>query len=225
MGKIYSEDELLAISGLQHIAFCERQWALIHIEKQWEEDQRTAEGRVLHERVHDPDYKAHKPGIINVRAMVLRSFALGLYGEADMVEFIKQPEEIGVKLAKRKGYYLPRPVEYKRGRPKRGDFDRIQLCAQAMCLEEMLECRLFEGDLYYGEIRRRETVQFKEPLRNKVQELSERMQRLYQQGITPSPAMKTSVCKNCSMQNICLPSIRNKKSVRDYWDKTINLKV
>ena len=102
----YQEDELLAISGLQHIAFCERQWALIHIEQQWNENVRTAEGRVIHERVHDPDYKAHKPGVFVVRSMPLRSFTLGLYGEADVVEFIPQSDDKGIRLPKKEGLYL-----------------------------------------------------------------------------------------------------------------------
>ena len=221
MGKTYSEDELLAISGLQHIAFCERQWALIHIEKQWTENLRTAEGRVMHERVHDPDYKAHKPGIITVRAMVLRSFSLGLYGVADLVEFIKQPDEVGIILDKREGRYLPRPVEYKRGKSKKGDFDRIQLCAQAMCLEEMLECSIAEGDLFYGETRRREIVTLNKALRGQVQILSDRMHVLYQEGITPAPNMKLTICRNCSMEDICLPRIRTKKTAKEYWSEIL----
>lgn len=206
----YSEDELLPISGLQHIAFCERQWALIHIERQWEENQRTAEGRVIHERVHDPDYKAHKPGVIVVRSMQLKSLSLGLFGEADVVEFSQQ-----------KDLYLPRPVEYKRGKTKKGDYDRIQLCAQAMCLEEMMKCCIDEGDLYYAETRRREVVRLDDKLRNRVIELSRRMHRLYSEGITPMPDMKLSVCRKCSMKNICLPSIRSQTSGKAYWQKIL----
>lgn len=221
----YTEDELLAISGLQHIAFCERQWALIHIEKQWNENLRTAEGRVMHERVHDPEYKAHKPGVIVIRSMVLRSFSLGLYGEADVMEFIKQADGEGIHLPNRKGCYLPRPVEYKRGKSKKGDYDRLQLCAQAMCLEEMLECSIEEADLFYGETRRREVVQLDEQLRGEVRTLSEHMHKLYQDGITPAPKMKLSVCKNCSMENICLPRMRMKRSVSEYWNEMLENKL
>ena len=216
--KNYQEDEFLAISGIQHIAFCERQWALIHIEKQWNENLRTAEGRVMHEHVHNPDYKVHKPGLVVVRSMPLRSFTLGLYGEADVVELILQADGTGIKLPNRDGFYLPRPVEYKRGKPKKGDYDRLQLCTQAMCLEEMLQCRIEEADLYYGETRRREVVKLNDATREKVRRLSERMHQLYKDGVTPPPDMKLSVCKNCSMENICLPRVRMKRSVKDYWN-------
>ena len=210
MGSKYTEDELLPLSGLQHMAFCERQWALIHIEQQWEENQRTAEGRVIHERVHDPNYKAHKPGVVVVRSMKLQSLVLGLSGEADVVEFTPEPDGLGNKLT-------PRPVEYKRGKSKKGDFDRIQLCAQAMCLEEMMQCDIQEGDLYYAETRRREVVRLDEELRKKVTELSDKMHRLYREGKTPKPDMKLSVCRTCSMEGICLPRMRLQTSVNAYW--------
>lgn len=219
--KKYQEDELLAISGLQHIAFCERQWALIHIEQQWAENLRTAEGRVLHERVHDPDYKTYKPGTVVVRGMPLQSFSLGLYGVADVVEFIEQQRGIGIPLPNRDGLYLPRPVEYKRGKSKQGDYDRIQLCAQAMCLEEMLHCTIEEGDLYYGETRRRETVKLDTELRDEVIRLSQHIHKLHIEGITPKPDMKLSVCKSCSMVNVCLPRLRLKTSVRGYWNEAL----
>ncbi|MEN6299971.1 MAG: CRISPR-associated protein Cas4 [Anaerolineaceae bacterium] len=217
----YSEDDLLPLSGLQHIAFCERQWALIHIEKQWNENVKTAEGRVLHEHVHDPEYKAHKPGVVVVRSMSLSSFSLGLYGEADVVEFIRQSDNTGITLPKREGRFLPHPVEYKRGKSKKGDYDQLQLCAQAMCLEEMLHCHIDEADLFYAETRRREVVKLDDSLREQVQILSEHMHRLYRIGTTPAPAMKLSVCKNCSMENICLPRIRSKQSVKEYWKEIL----
>lgn len=217
----YSEDKFILLSGLQHIAFCERQWALIHIEKQWDENQRTAEGRVMHEYVHDPNYKSYKPGAVVVRGMPIQSFQLGLYGVADIIEFIGQVDEGGIKLPKRDGFYLPRPVEYKRGKSKSGDCDRVQVCAQAMCLEEMMHCNIEEGDLYYGETRRREIIKFDEPLRKEVIRLAEHMHKLYCEGITPKPDMKLSVCKTCSMENICLPRIRMKTSVKNYWEEIL----
>ncbi|WP_046497849.1 CRISPR-associated protein Cas4 [Syntrophomonas zehnderi] len=219
--KNYQEDQLLAISGLQHIAFCERQWALIHIEQQWDENLRTAEGRVLHGRVHDPEYKTYKPGAVVVRGMTLQSLSLGLYGVADVVEFVEQQGGVGISLPNRTGLYLPRPVEYKRGKSKQGDYDRIQLCAQAMCLEEMLNCHIEEADLYYGETRRRETVKLDTELRDEVIELSQHMHKLHEEGITPKPDMKLSVCKSCSMINICMPRIRLKTSVQGYWNEVL----
>lgn len=214
MNDRYSEDELLPISGLQHIAFCERQWALIHIEQQWEENRRTAEGRVIHERVHDPDYKAHKPGVVVVRGLRLQSLALGLFGEADVVEFSPQTDGSMVKVP-------PRPVEYKRGKTKQGDYDRIQLCAQAMCLEEMMQCHIDVGDLYYAETRRREVIKLNEELRYKVITLCEKMHRLHREGSTPKPDMKLTVCRTCSMEGICLPRIKNKSSASGYWREVL----
>ena len=213
----YTEDQLLPLSGLQHIAFCERQWALIHIEQQWGENQRTAEGRVMHDKAHDPNYKSYKPGAVMVRGMRLQSLTLGIFGEADVVEFVRTEDGSGVPLAKKKGLYLPRPVEYKRGKSKKGDFDRIQLCAQAICLEEMMQCQITEGDLYYGETRRREMVELDETLRTEVKRLAERMHKLYKEGITPPPEMKPSVCRSCSMKDICLPEMRSKASASSYW--------
>lgn len=215
MEVLYSEDELLAISGLQHMAFCERQWALIHIEQQWGENQRTAEGRVVHERAHDPAYKTHKPGWKVVRGMQLQSLRLGLVGEADVVEFClkngsREAGDIGELSA-------PRPVEYKRGKSKKGDYDRVQLCAQAMCLEEMMNCHIDEGDLYYAETRRREVVKLDDELRSSVTNLSEKMHRLYRDGVTPRADMKLSVCRTCSMANICLPKLRSQISGESYW--------
>ncbi len=221
MGNKYSEDELLALSGIQHIAFCERQWALIHIEQQWQENIKTAQGRVMHEHVHDPNYKPHKPGIPVVRGMILRSYALGFYGVADVVEFIKQPGPNGIQLPKKPGLYLPRPVEYKRGKSKKGDFDRLQLCAQAICIEEMMNCSLEEGDLYYGETRRREVVVLTAELREKVFSLADRMHAIFREGTTPTPKMKPSVCKQCSMENICLPAMRLKQKGSEYWTQML----
>lgn len=219
--KNYPEDELLPLSGLQHISFCERQWALIHIEQQWNENLRTAEGRVMHDKVHDPDYKSYKPGVIVVRGMTLQSFNLGIYGVADIIEFVRQEDGSGIVIPKKEGLYSPRPVEYKRGKTKAGDYDRIQLCAQAMCLEEMLQCNIKEADLYYGETRRRETVELNDKLRGEVRRLSDHMHELYREGITPKPDMKLSVCKTCSMVNICMPKMRLKTSVKNYWDELL----
>lgn len=215
----YSEDQLLPISGLQHLAFCERQWALIHVEQQWRENQRTAEGRIIHERVHDPLYKPHKPGWKVVRSMQLQSRRLGLFGEADVVEFcIKKASQEAGDMGELSS---PRPVEYKRGKSKKGDYDRIQLCAQAMCLEEMMNCHVEEGDLYYAETRRREVVRLDDELRSAATRLSEKMHRLYREGITPRPDKKLSVCRTCSMVNICLPKLRSQASGESYWREVL----
>ncbi|NLY76132.1 MAG: Dna2/Cas4 domain-containing protein, partial [Firmicutes bacterium] len=130
----YSEDDLLLLSGIQHFAYCERQWALIHIEQQWLENVRTVEGRHLHERVHNPDLVEKRGDLLVARSLPIVSWRLGLYGMMDLVEFRQVgSDQGGIKLPNREGVWLPKPVEYKRGKPKTDDRDEVQLCAQAIC--------------------------------------------------------------------------------------------
>lgn len=150
-------DEYILISGLQHLLFCPRQWALIHIERQWQENIFTAQGRLLHEKAHS-DESENRPGLHVARGLPLRCERLKISGVADVVEF--HQDDAGVLLPGQKGTWRPYPVEYKHGRPKTKDCDRIQLCAQAACLEEMLDCRIETGALFYGTPRRREEVAF-----------------------------------------------------------------
>ena len=164
--KVYNEEDYLMLSGIQHFAFCPRQWALIHIENQWEENVRTFEGRVMHENAHNADFHEKRNGVIMVRAMKVFSREMGISGECDVVEFHPAPE--GITLAGQKGTYIAVPVEYKRGKPKPHNADEMQLMAQAMCLEEMLMTRIPKGYLYYGETRRRTEVLFTEELRQSV---------------------------------------------------------
>ena len=149
---MYSESDLLPLSGLQHILFCERQCAFIHLEREWTENRFTAEGRIMHERVHVQAHETRKDVRIEF-SVPIRSFTLGLTGQADVVEF--HPDRV-------------RPVEYRRGREKKDNWDRVQLCAQALCLAEMLGLDISEGDLFYGKIRRRRTVRFDHPLREEA---------------------------------------------------------
>lgn len=197
----FAEDDLLPISGLQHLQFCPRQWGLIHIEQQWEENRLTAEGRVLHERTHEPGTEA-RPGLVIARGLRLRSLRLGLTGQADVVEFQSAPE--GVVLPGRNGLWRPFPVEYKRGKPKADSCDEVQLCAQALCLEEMFGARIEGGALYYGTNRRRQEVKFEGELRRRTEELAQRMQQLYSAGVTPPPVYSKK-CESCSLYNRCLP--------------------
>lgn len=132
----YSEDDCLQLSGIQHFSFCRRQWALIHLEQQWAENLRTVEGDLLHERAHDEGFAEKRRDIRTVRGLRIQSPSLGVSGSCDVVEFIR--DEQGVVLAGQAGTWRPYPVEYKRGSSKETDADRLQLCCQAMCLEEML---------------------------------------------------------------------------------------
>lgn len=210
----WDEDECLPLSGVQHIAFCRRQFALIHVERQWVENTLTFEGRAIHDRAHDPFYFESRGAVLVSRSVPLLSRSLGLYGVADVVEF-RLDEGRGVMLPGRDGRWQPFPVEYKRGRPKSNDCDSVHLCAQAMCLEEMLQVVVPEGALYYGRTRRRETVQLDQPLRERVADLAQAMHSMYDEGYTPPP-VRTRACKRCSLEGVCLPRVASRKSVRRY---------
>lgn len=216
----YEEEDCLPLSGIQHCAFCPRQFALIHIERAWAENVLTFEGRVMHDRADDPFFVESRGTVLITRSVPLLSRTLGLYGVADVVEFHLCPDN-GVTLAGRDGKWQPYPVEYKRGQPKADDRDTVQLCAQALCLEEMLQVPVAEGALFYGKTRRRQTVQFDLTLRNRVSQLAELMHRLYESGQTPAPA-RTKACKRCSLEGICLPRLSEAKGVRRYV-KTVAL--
>ncbi|MEA4833237.1 MAG: CRISPR-associated protein Cas4 [Oscillospiraceae bacterium] len=211
----FQMDDLL-LSGLQHFAFCRRQWALIHIEQQWAENFFTVDGGIMHERAHDPFFTEKRGERIVSRAIPVRSDSLHLTGECDVVEFLADPE--GVQLFGREGLWQPRPVEYKRGDGGATDADSLQLCAQAMCLEEMLCCRrIDEAFLYYGELRRRVGILLTDELRNSVKDMTREMYEIYQRGCTPT-VKKSKKCSSCSMKEICLPGISKQQSAKAYLE-------
>jgi len=191
---MYSEDDLLSLSGLQHLAFCERQWALIHLEQQWVESRLTAEGRLMHERAHEQK-EEWREGVRVSRGLAVRSLRLGLIGSADVVEFRPQPQ----------GPPRPYPIEYKRGRPKPDRCDEVQLCAQALCLEEMVGVDVPAGAIFYGQPRRRTEVNFDNNLRAETEVLVQRLHTLYAARATP-PAQYAPKCDRCSLLEICLPA-------------------
>jgi CRISPR-associated exonuclease Cas4 len=195
--KAYSEDDLLPLSGIQHFAYCPRQWALIHVESQWVENASTAQGRIVHRRVDDPYFQETRGLVKTERAIPLISWQLGLHGIADLLEIHKQE---GVQVVT---YSL---VEYKRGKPKPDDRDEVQLCAQAICLEEMRNTVIDSGCIYYDAVKGRETVIFTADLRQRVADLAGLMHKCYAEGLTPA-AVKSRKCINCSMVNICLPKL------------------
>lgn len=204
------EESLLPLSGLQHFAFCKRQWALIHIERQWEENVRTVEGRHLHEKVHSGPESEAQGEIIIARTVPLASYKLGLYGVADVVEYHRTSKERGASLYGRDGYWRPHPVEYKRGKPKRDDRDEVQLCAQAMCLEEMLKTEIQDGSIFYGQPRRRTLVKFSRDLRSRVVALAREMHDAFRFGVTP-PAPRDVPCNLCSLKDLCVPKLTRKR--------------
>lgn len=211
----YREEDLLALSGIQHMAFCPRQWALIHIEKQWQENYLTIEGRFLHEKADNPYIVEKRRDLIVSRAVNLASYKLGLYGVADIVEFWQmETDENAVKLPKRQGFWRPQVVEYKRGRPKHIDCDKVQLCAQSICMEEMLGISIKSGALFYDAIKHREQVVLNDALRRHTQELAAEMHALYAAVVTPV-AEVTKACASCSLNELCLPGI-NKLNVAAY---------
>lgn len=211
--KVFEESEYLQLSGLQHFAFCRRQWALIHIEQQWRENIRTVEGDILHERVHTEGLAEKRGDLLSIRGLRVCSAKLGVSGCCDLVEFTAS--EAGAYLNGRTGKWLPTPVEYKRGAPKANDADRLQLCCQAMCLEEMLCCDIAYGCIYYGETRHRERIALTEDLRARVVSMLAEMHQYFSRGYTPRGKRRKG-CNACSMKEICLPTLGEPGAVRSY---------
>jgi CRISPR-associated exonuclease Cas4 len=201
----YTSADLLPLSGIQHFLFCRRQWALIHVERQWQENALTAEGRILHQRVDDPFFTEKRKGVVISRAVPVASYRLGLAGVCDVVEFSESPE--GVLLQGYGRRYLAAPVEYKRGREKHESMDEAQLCAQAMCLEEMLAIEIPLGYLFYGQTRRRVAVELSGELRTLVEKAADEMHAYFQRGYTPR-VKPFKGCRSCSLADICLPALQ-----------------
>lgn len=212
----FKEEDFLMLSGLEHFKFCRRQWALIHVENQWNENLRTVEGRIMHERVHDADFREKRGDLLIVRDMRIFSRTLGVSGNCDAVEFHRSPN--GIELQGEEGKYLPYPVEYKHGVQRSDRANELQLCCQAMCLEEMLCCNIPEGALFFGETRRREKVSFTPELREEVRSSLAEMHQLFQRGYTPK-VKPTKSCKACSLKDICVPKLMRNKSVDGYLKK------
>jgi CRISPR-associated exonuclease Cas4 len=216
---LYNEDELLMISALQHLLFCPRQCALIHIEQQWSENRYTAEGKIMHDRV-DEVGRESRGRIRTAFGLPLRSLRLGLSGRADAVEYHRQGDESVVN-----PFWQPFPVEYKRGKPKKNDSDLVQLCAQAICLEEMLVCSVQEGAIYYGKPRRRMAVIFDHRLRQETTDTAHRLHELLESGRTPK-AQYEKKCDSCSLLPLCMPKTTGaRRSVQAYMTKALDFVV
>ena len=215
---MYREEEYLMLSGLQHFAFCRRQWALIHIEQQWAENYRTADGMIMHSNAHDGDIREKRGDVIITRSMQVSSAKLGISGECDVVEFRKAKD--GISLYGLEDAYDVIPVEYKRGQPKENDCDAVQLCAQALCLEEMLCCCIPKAYIYYGETRRRCEISIDKALRDKTVSMITEMHQLFERRHTPK-VKRTKACNACSLKDICLPVLEKKKSAAEYIEKIL----
>jgi CRISPR-associated exonuclease Cas4 len=205
---VYVEDDLLPLSALEHLVFCERQCALIHIEQLWDENQATAEGQHLHERAHDAGTESRGDVRIS-RGLMMRSLRLGLSGRADVVEFCRLPSgsSLGTQLDGATGHWRPYPVEYKRGRLRHERSYEVQLCAQALCLEEMLGVAVPAGALFYGKSASRQVIAFGEDLRSLTETAAARLQELFRQGKTPIAEYAQGKCGECSLLDVCLPKV------------------
>jgi len=214
------EDDYLMLSGIQHFAFCKRQWALIHIEQQWAENVRTLEGAYLHEKVDQPFIKEKRGLKRFIRGLPIKSHLLKFTGICDLVEFIEVEDERGVSVHGLEGKFVAYPVEYKRGKPKKDHSDLLQLTAQAMCLEEMLLCSVDRGALYYGETKHRVEEEITVALKSEVSQMAAEMWTYYQRQHTPK-AKVGNHCKQCSLKDICLPQMLTKRSVKDYIEGSL----
>lgn len=218
----YPDEDMLMLSGIQHFVFCPRQWALIHIERQWADNKLTAEGSLIHSNVDDPSYRQLNNGVVTLHTVHVASATLGIYGICDAVEL--RPAQQGepyISHPKYPGRWVPYPVEYKHGASKADDCDRLQLAAQVMCLEEMYGIDIAEAALFYFKSRRREVVVINPELREKVVGYTVLMRDLFNSGTIPPPVKKSS-CGRCSLQNICLPEIGKLPSVTSYIKNMID---
>lgn len=210
---IYSEEEFLQLSGIQHFKFCRRQWALIHIEQQWAENYRTIDGALMHKNAHDAQFQESRGNLFITRGVSVLSSTLGVSGQCDVLEYHRA--DTGIPIKGKEGLWQPYPVEYKRGSPREDTGDTLQLCGQAMCLEEMLCCDIPEGALYYGATHRRVTVPFTDELRREVRDMLTQMHELYRRGYTPKVKPSKS-CNACSLKELCLPKLMKNRSVAGY---------
>lgn len=211
---MYSEDDLIPISALQHVLFCERQYALIHIEGLWLDNLYTSEGNILHERV-DKIHHEERRNLKVEYGMAIRSLKYGLIGKVDLVEFTRKEKG---------GYHSIVPVEFKRGRKKEDDFDRVQLCAQGVCLEEMFNLDIQEGQFYYLQEHRRSTTHFSEDLRQKTLAALEDIRRINLSSRIPEAIYSRAACDRCSLVDICMPRVmhRGGKKVSLYMQHQIH---
>ncbi|MFZ5760560.1 MAG: CRISPR-associated protein Cas4 [Thermodesulfobacteriota bacterium] len=220
---MFNESDLLPLSRLADLEFCERRAALHLIEMVWEDNVHTAEGSVMHQRAHGDNTPEKRGDILIVRGLWLRSLRLGLSGKADVVEFHRAnaSDVAGISIFGHSGHWTVYPVEYKPGRQRHQRSFQIQLCAQALCLEEMRQCVIREGALFYGKNRRRQVVRFDEQLRRETTEAAARLHEMVRSGITP-PARYEKKCDSCSLINLCIPKVMGAgKSVSRYLSRML----
>ena len=218
-----NEDEYLLLSGIQHFTYCRRRWALVHVEQLWQDNVFTSRGQIMHKNADNPYLFENRGDVILSRSLPLLSHRLKLYGIADVVEF--HSSDTGVAISGHEGLWKVVPIEYKSGKKKEWECYEVQLCCQALCLEEMFHTNIPIGFLYYGKSRRRVEVIFDDELRNRVYSLVGEMYQMFDSKVTPAARFQSS-CENCSLVNLCLPHLSEKKrSVASYLDAAISRKV
>ena len=218
----YDEDKMLMLSGIQHYMFCPRQWGLIHLSQEWEDNHLTAEGNILHTNVDNPNYRQKNGDTITLRSVHIASRTLGLYGITDAVELtLAESPQDAIIHPQYEGFWKPMPVEYKRGKKKATKCDEVQLAAQVMCIEEIYGIHIEYGALFYFETRRRDVVHISDDLRNLTRECAERMHEIFDSGIIPTIQHSQSHCNRCSLKDICMPEILGKAKVSSYLKKNL----
>lgn len=217
----FTEEDMLMLSGIQHYVFCPRQWALIHIEQQWEENVLTIEGQLLHAHVDNPSYRAKRGAIVTLRHVALASKTLGLQGFSDAIELIPSDTDIDtISHPSYPGYWRPVPIEYKRGRSKPTRCDEVQVAAQAICLEEMYGIHIPKGMIFYNEEKGRQEVIVDDELRRFTRQCANEMHIIYQKGVTPSASFGKH-CQKCSLYDICVPLWIDKGRVDNYLSNNL----
>lgn len=218
---MFSDDDMLMLSGIQHFRFCPRQWALIHIEQQWVDNRLTVEGAILHKHVDDVSYRQKCGDYIALRSVNIASHELGLYGLSDVIE-LHPADDMSNSIIHPKypGRWLPYPVEYKHGRPKRNEVDEVQLAAQAMCLEEQYGIRIEWGAFFYHEIRHRVEVEISAYLRDIVRQCAMEMHQVFKNGYLPA-IVQGRHCDRCSLKDLCMPEMINQPSASTYLKRNL----
>lgn len=218
---VYKESDYLMLSGIQHFYYCKQQWCLIHVEQQWADNQWTADGHLVHKKVDNPYLKEKRKNVFISRALPVSSKQLGFSGFLDVVEFTKD-SECGVTIPGKKGRWLPRVVEFKRGKEKKDSRDIVQLVAQVICLEEKFHISIPTSYLYYNQINKKMEITITESLRSEVQNLADEMHYLFENGIT----LGTKNCNcgtGCSLRDICMPNIsKGYKKVENYLANSLD---
>ncbi len=212
------EQTYLQLSGLQHYLYCPKQWALIHIEQQWVENVHTILGNIMHERTHNEALTEKRGKLLITRGMQIASSTLKISGNCDVLEF--HQNQNGITLHGWEGNWIPFPVEYKKGEPKEGNHDIAQLCAQGMCLEEMLCCKIEKGAIFYGKQKRRTSVEFTETLREEVTISFQKMHEIFARGHTPN-VKRAKRCSACSLKEVCVPKKANIPSLSAYYEDNL----